>query len=167
MMAKRISGFLGGRLLLAQDEGGHRAGTDAALLVAATPREVNGLLLDVGAGVGAAGLGAALLAPEAYIGLIEFDFLACELARENIALNGLDARARVFETDLFDAESRRAAGLAPEAARVVLTNPPFFQRGSVRVTPDPRKASAHVADAPLEDWTRACLAFWPRAGFSP
>ena len=51
-MAKRVSGFLGGRLLLAQDEGGHRAGTDAALLVAATPREVNGLLLDVGAGVG-------------------------------------------------------------------------------------------------------------------
>ena len=158
MMAKRISGCLGGRLRLAQDEAGHRAVTDASLLVAATPREVNGLLLDIGAGVGAVGLGAALLAPTAHIGLIEFDFQACELARENIALNGLDARARVFETDLFDAESRRAAGLAPEAARVVLTNPPFFQRGSVRVTPDPRKASAHVADAPLEDWTRACLA---------
>ena len=163
-MAKRVSGFLGGRLLLAQDEGGHRAGTDAALLVAATPREVNGLLLDVGAGVGAAGLGAALLAPKAHIGLIELDFQACELARENIALNGLDARARVFEADLFDAESRRAAGLEPEAARVVLTNPPFFQRGSVRVTPDPRKASAHVGDAPLEDWTRACLALLAPGG---
>ncbi len=162
-MANRVSGFLGGRLRLAQDEGGHRAGTDAALLVAATPREVNGLLLDVGAGVGAVGLGAALLAQKARIGLIEQDFQACELARENIALNGLDARARVFEADLFDAESRRAAGLAPESARVVLTNPPYFQRGSVRVTPDPRKASAHVGDAPLENWTRACLALL-RAG---
>jgi tRNA1(Val) A37 N6-methylase TrmN6 len=157
-MAKRFSGFLGGRLRLAQDEGGHRAGTDAALLAAATPREVNGLLLDVGAGAGAVGLGAALLAPAAHIGLIELDFRACELVRENIALNGLGARARVFEADLFDADSRRAAGLVPEAARVVLTNPPFYQRGSVRVTPDPRKASAHVGDAPLEDWTRACLA---------
>lgn len=163
-MANWVSGFLGERLRLAQDEGGHRAGTDAALLVAATPREVDGLLLDVGAGVGAVGLGAALLAQKARIGLIEQDFQACELARENIALNGLDARARVFEVDLFDAESRRAAGLAPESARVVLTNPPYFQRGSVRVTPDPKKASAHVGDAPLENWTRACLALLAPGG---
>lgn len=163
-MANRIGGFLGGRLRLAQDEDGHRAGTDAALLIAATPREVNGLLLDVGAGVGAVGLGAALLAPEARIGLIEFDTRSCELARENISLNGLDARATVFECDLLDAESRRAAGLAPGGARVVLTNPPFFQRDSVRVTPDPRKASAHVGEAPLEDWTRACLALLAPSG---
>ena len=118
--------IFGGRLRLAQDEGGHRAGTDAALLVAATPREVNGLLLDVGAGVGAVGLGAALLAPKAHIGLIELDFQACELARENIALNGLDARARVFEADLFDAESRRAAGLEPEIGAGRVDESAFF-----------------------------------------
>jgi tRNA1(Val) A37 N6-methylase TrmN6 len=164
MMADRVSGFLGGRLRLAQHERGHRAGTDAALLVAATPRDADGLLLDVGAGAGAVGLGAALLAPASHIGLIELDFQSCELARENIALNRLDARARVFETNLFDADSRRAAGLVPEAAAIVLTNPPFFQRGSVRVTPDPRKAAAHVETAPLPDWTRACLALLAPGG---
>jgi tRNA1(Val) A37 N6-methylase TrmN6 len=163
-MAERVSGFLGGRLLLAQDERGHRAGTDAALLAAATPRGTGGLLLDAGAGAGAVGLSAARLAPLAHIGLIEFEFQACERARENIALNGLDARARVFEADLLDAEARRAAGLFPETAQLVLTNPPFFQRGSVRVTPDARKALAHVSAAPLEDWARACLALLAPGG---
>jgi tRNA1(Val) A37 N6-methylase TrmN6 len=163
-MAERVSGFLGGRLLLAQNQRGHRAGTDAALLAAATPRDVDGFILDVGAGAGAVGLSAALLAPAARVGLIEFESLACELARENIARNGLGDRAQVFEADLFDAEARRAAGLVPEAAQVVLTNPPFFQRGSVRVTPDPRKALAHVGAAPLEDWARACLALLAPGG---
>ncbi|MGA8172823.1 MAG: methyltransferase [Methylocystis sp.] len=163
-MTERVSRFLGGRLLLAQHERGHRAGTDAALLATATPREVDGLVLDVGAGAGAVGLSAALLAPAAHIGLIELDFSTCELARENIALNGLGERARVFEVDILDTESRRAAGLVPEAAQVVLTNPPFFQRHRVRVTPDPRKAMAHVGAAPLEDWTRACLALLAPGG---
>jgi len=163
-MAERVSGFLGRRLRLAQDERGHRAGTDAALLAAATPREASGLLLDAGAGAGAVGLSAALLAPATHIGLIELEFQACERARENIALNGLGKRARVFEADLLDVDARRAVGLVPETAQLVLTNPPFFQRGSVRVTPDARKALAHVGAAPLEDWTRACLALLAPGG---
>ncbi len=163
-MAQRVGGFLDGRLILAQDDDGHRSGTDAALLAAATPRDASGLLLDAGAGAGAVGLCAARLAPAAHIGLIELDLPTCELARENIVRNGLGERARVFEADLLDPKSRRAAGLTPEGARVVLTNPPFFQRGSVRASPDPRKAMAHVGAAPLMDWTRACLALLAPAG---
>ncbi len=71
---------------------GHRAGTDAVLLAAAAPREASGLALDVGAGVGAVGLALALFSPLARVGLVEIDPRACELARENIAANGLGDR---------------------------------------------------------------------------
>ncbi|MBI3275161.1 MAG: methyltransferase, partial [Methylocystis sp.] len=81
-------GFLGGKLRLRQTPRGHRAGTDAVLLAAATPAATRGLALDVGAGTGAVGLGAALLAPKASIGLVEIDPGACALARENAAANG-------------------------------------------------------------------------------
>src|SRR5271165_632696 len=144
-MAVRISGFLGGRLQLAQDERGHRVGLDAALLAAATPAATSGLILDLGAGVGA-------------VGLVEIAQETAALARENIRLNGLEERVRLYEADFIGAANRRASGLVDEAAEVVLTNPPHHARGSVRVSPDTAKALAHVAEAPLAEWTRAALA---------
>jgi len=160
----QAGGFLGGRLRLAQGEGGHRAGADAALLAAAAPRSCSGLLLDVGAGAGAVGLSAALLAASAYVGLVEIEPFACGLARCNIVDNALEARANVFETDLLDAKARRAAGLANDSADAVLTNPPYLTRGRNRVSPDPRRALAHVGAAPLAEWTRACLALLKSGG---
>ena len=163
-MAVRISGFLGGRLQLAQDERGHRVGLDAALLAAATPGAASGLILDLGAGVGAVGLSAALLAPKAHVGLVEIAPEAAALARQNIRLNHLEERARVHETDFTRAANRRACGLLDEKAEVILTNPPHHAKGSVRVSPDPAKAFAHVAAAPLADWTRAALALLAPGG---
>ena len=83
--------FLGGRLLLRQPARGHRAGTDAILLAAAAPAEVSGLALDVGAGVGAAGLALAKLRPQIAFGLVENDSFAAALARDNLSLNGVEA----------------------------------------------------------------------------
>ena len=163
-MSEGVGSFLGGRLGLAQAAGGHRAGTDAALLAGAAPRDTTGLLLDAGAGAGAVGLAAALLAPQAQIGLIELEPQACALAQQNIALNRLSERVRVFPADLLDPSARRAAGLLNESAAVVLTNPPFHRAGTVRVPPDPKKALAHVAVAPLQEWARACLALLAPGG---
>ncbi len=163
-MTERIDGFLNGRLLLKQGEGGHRAGADAILLASATPRDAAGLLLDVGAGAGAVGLAAALLAPRARVGLVEIEPQACAMARGNIARNALCERAQVFEADLFDAAARRAAGLANEGACVVLTNPPYLDPARARVSPDPRRALAHVGAAPLADWARAALALLQPGG---
>lgn len=150
--------FLGGRLRLRQGARGHRVGTDAILLAAATPSETKGLLLDVGAGVGAVGLSAALLAPRATVGLVEIDSGLCALAQENIAANELESRASTFETDLLSAAARRASRLANESAEVVLTNPPYLSAGRARVSPDRARALAHVSATGLEPWTRACLA---------
>jgi tRNA1(Val) A37 N6-methylase TrmN6 len=150
--------FLAGRLRLRQTERGHRAGTDAVLLAAAAPAETAGLVVDAGAGTGAVGLAAALRAPLARIGLVEIDSGTAALARENIAVNELAARVRLFEADLLSPASRRAAGLVDEAADLVLTNPPYLDASRARVSPDPRRALAHVSAGGLEPWLRACLA---------
>jgi len=163
-MAVRISGFLGGRLQLAQDERGHRVGLDAALLAAATPSATAGLILDLGSGVGAVGLCAARLAPKARVGLVEISPALHVLATENIRLNGLEARAQAFAANLLDDEARRTAGLVDEAAQVVLTNPPHHAPGTVRTSPDAAKALAHVASAPLEDWIRAAMSLLAPGG---
>lgn len=152
--------FLGGRLTLRQPRKGHRAGLDAALLAAAAPAAANGLALDAGAGVGSAGLALAARAPAVHVGLIEKDPAMAALARLNAEDNGLAARASVYEADLLSAAARRASGLSPEAADLVLTNPPFLDPARSRVAP--AKAAAHampVAGAgALDMWVKACFA---------
>src|SRR5258705_2226105 len=51
---------LGGRLLLKQPRRGHRVGHDAILLAAACPARARDRVVDLGAGVGAAGVARAL-----------------------------------------------------------------------------------------------------------
>ncbi len=149
--------FYAGRLVLEQPVRGHRAGTDAVLLAAAVPRDFAGLCHDVGAGVGAAGLGVALACVAAHVRLIENDPASVRLAEANIAANGLERRARVAACDLFDASLRRRLLAAP--ADLVVSNPPFHAPGRVRASPAEGRRAAHVlaADATLTDWLRACL----------
>jgi tRNA1(Val) A37 N6-methylase TrmN6 len=156
--------LLGGRLRLRQLTKGHRSGTDALLLAAVTPPDTCGTILDVGAGAGAVGLVAAFRAPRAQIGLVEIDKTTCDLALANIQANALGTRMRVFHADVVTPACRRAAGLVDEQAALVLTNPPFFDAGSVRVTQDRARARAHVAVAPLSDWLRASIALLAPGG---
>src|SRR6188474_776246 len=118
--------FLGGRLRLYQPSSGHRAGTDTVLLAASVPATASGLAIDVGAGVGAVGLAAALAAPGLRIALLERESALAALARANVAANRLDGRAFVAHADLLSPDFCRAAGLEPASADLVLTNPPFL-----------------------------------------
>ncbi len=153
--------FLGQQVRLRQLPNGHRAGTDAVLLAAAAPAEVQGLALDVGAGVGAAGLALARLRRDATFGLIENDPATAALARENLALNDMAARGRVYEADVLDPDSRRAVGLADGSATLVITNPPFLDPARSRLSPDANKRAAHAMRTPgpaaLAEWLGACL----------
>jgi tRNA1(Val) A37 N6-methylase TrmN6 len=163
-----VDRWLGGRLALVQPKSGHRAGTDAALLAAAAGRP-EGRIADVGAGVGAVGLALACRSVGAFADLIEIDPDLARLAGINAGRNGLQARARVFTLDVLKARERRAAGLADETADCVVTNPPFFKPGTVRVSPNPGRAAAHVfppkeGGATLEAWIRASLALLAPGG---
>src|SRR5579872_6076147 len=65
--------FLGGKLRLRQPKSGHRAGHDAVLLAAATPAYPGDQVVDLGAGVGAAGLAVAKRVPGIKLILVEID----------------------------------------------------------------------------------------------
>lgn len=158
--------FLGGRLLLHQTARGHRAGSDALLLAAAAPAEVAGPALDVGAGVGAAGLSLAALRPGISFGLIEKDPGLAALARENLTLNGCAERGKVYEADLLDPPSRLAAGLKDAGADLIISNPPFLEGGRVRSSPDAAKRLAHVmpTGVTLGAWIEACFALLAQGG---
>jgi tRNA1(Val) A37 N6-methylase TrmN6 len=160
--------WFGGRLALMQLRRGHRVGSDAALLAAAADID-EGRVMDVGAGVGAVGLAILGRSRRSVADLIEIDPALAGLAADNAARNGFAARARIVQADIFVARSRRAAGLADETADLVVTNPPFFEPGAMRVSPDVGKARAHVfagasGEASLLGWIRACLALLKPGG---
>ena len=160
--------WLGGRLTLIQPRRGHRAGADAALLAAAADFP-EGRFADVGAGVGAVGLAILSRCGRASADLVEIDAGLAALARDNASRNGLAGRVRVLPFDICDARARREAGLDAGSVDAVVTNPPFFNAGAVRVSPDRAKARAHVfggeaGPEPLAAWIRACLAILKPGG---
>lgn len=152
--------FLDGRLILEQPASGrHRAGLDAILLAATVPTDAVGRLVDLGAGVGTAGLAAALCAPALRVTLAERDPEAARLAGANIAHNRLGDRAEVAEVDLFARAEVREALLPRESADHVICNPPFFAPRDVRASPRHDRAAAHVlAAGGLDDWLRVAAA---------
>jgi tRNA1(Val) A37 N6-methylase TrmN6 len=146
---------LGGRLRLRQPRRGHRVGHDAILLAAACPARAGDSVVDLGAGVGGAGLALAARVPETTVTLVEIDPKLAALARENTRLNGMDARVRALALDVT-APSRAfvAAGLAADGTMRVLMNPPFNDPVRQRASPDAARALAHAARSVLAPWVK-------------
>lgn len=134
--------FLGGRLLLREPRRGHRSGTDAVLLAAASRVGAGQHLLDAGAGAGGAALAILFRVDDATATLVERDPHMAALARHNIQVNGFADRASVVEGDLFDRMARLKQRVAP--IDVVVSNPPFYEEGTVRASPNMQKAASHV-----------------------
>jgi tRNA1(Val) A37 N6-methylase TrmN6 len=138
-------GALGGRLRLKQPKRGHRIGHDAILLAAACSAHRGERVVDLGAGVGAAGLAVALRVPGTMVTLVEVDAGLAALAAENARLNGLAERVSAAVIDVAaPARAFAAAGLPPESVARVLMNPPFNDPARQRGSPDPRRRLAHA-----------------------
>jgi tRNA1(Val) A37 N6-methylase TrmN6 len=147
--------FLGGQLRLLQPKSGHRAGHDAMLLAAATPAHSGDRVVDLGAGVGAAGLAVARRVKGIDLVLVEIDAALAGLARGNAASNAISAEVIVLDVT-SEAGAFAAAGLTPDSVDVVLMNPPFNDPARHRASPDKTRQIAHVAtDATLESWIHA------------
>ena len=147
--------FLGGRLCLRQPKSGHRAGHDAMLLAAATPARSGDRVVDLGAGVGAAGLAVAKRVADIELVLVEIDEGLAALARGNAAANAIAADVIMLDVTSA-AEVFAAAGLPPDSVDVVLMNPPFNDPARHRASPDKAREIAHVATAATpEKWVRA------------
>lgn len=149
--------FYGGRLSVSQPARGHRSGTDAILLAAAVSRDCAGLVYDVGAGTGVAGLGVALACPSARVCLVENDAAIAALAEAAVVENAMAGRVSVARCDVLSRDERAVA--LPGKADIIVTNPPFHDAASVRLSPDLGRRSAHALseDTTLADWIAACL----------
>jgi tRNA1(Val) A37 N6-methylase TrmN6 len=143
---------LGGRLVLRQPLRGHRVGHDAILLAAATSAKSGDHAVDLGSGVGGAGLALARRIEGLNVTLVEIDPVLTELAAGNAQRNGLSDRVRAVRLDVeSSAADFIAAGLGPGSAACVLMNPPF--NVAQQPSPDYARRLAHTAtEGTLERW---------------
>jgi tRNA1(Val) A37 N6-methylase TrmN6 len=148
--------YLDGRLLLRQPKVGHRIGTDALLLAAATPAA--GRICDLGSGVGAVGLALALRGAQEAV-LVEREPVVADLARHNIDHGGFGSRVSLVDADIFDRRSfLRHPSLADQSFDAVATNPPYDQSLRGRRTPSVLKHAAHAMQGgDLADWLKTAM----------
>lgn len=147
--------LLGGRVRLRQPRRGNRAGTDAVLLAGLAESRPGDRVIDLGSASGAVGLMVAARTDLADLSLLDRDANLVSLAAENIALNGLQDRARAIRLDAFDASSWPAGDDLVRPADLLVTNPPWFDGGG-RVSPHRGRRDAHVlSGGDLAAWVSA------------
>ncbi len=149
-------GFLDGRVTLRQPAKGYRAAIDPVFLAAAVPAEAGERALDIGAGVGTAGLLLAWRVAGLRVTGVEIDAGLLRLAAENARLNRLDDRVQFMVGDL----SRPPSRLAPGSFNHVLANPPYLEAARADASPDAGRSGANIegragnSGAGLEAWVR-------------
>jgi tRNA1(Val) A37 N6-methylase TrmN6 len=136
---------LGGRLVLRQPRRGHRFGHDAILLAAATAGKRGEHAVDLGAGVGAAGLALARRVEGLSVTLLDVDERLVALAAGNAERNGLADRVRALALDVgASARAWHAAQLRSGSVARVLMNPPFNDPVRQKVSPEPSRRLSHA-----------------------
>jgi tRNA1(Val) A37 N6-methylase TrmN6 len=150
--------FLGGKLSLRQPKHGYRAGLDAIVLAATVPATFEGHIIDLGSGVGAVGLSAAVRCPSVHVTLIERDPNLADLARENAEANNVSDRVKVIVCDVTKPDADVARTLEKDAADIMLCNPPYHDDNTGTLATDALKAASHaMPEDALETWVRfAC-----------
>lgn len=144
---------LGGRLILRQPLRGHRFGHDAILLAAAAAARAGEHAVDLGAGIGAAGLALALRIDGVSVTLVDIDPALVVLAQDNAARNGMAARVSAVCLDVTAPAEAFAAALPGGSIDCVLMNPPF--NAAQNPSPDLARRTAHAAAADtLDTWIR-------------
>jgi tRNA1(Val) A37 N6-methylase TrmN6 len=145
---------LGGRLVLRQPLSGHRVGHDAILLAAAASGRAGDHAVDLGAGVGAAGLALARRVAGVTVTLVEIDPELSALSQANAERNGFASSVRSICLDVAaPAAEFAAAGLPAGCANHVLMNPPF--NAPANPSPDASRRKAHsAAQGTLREWVR-------------
>jgi len=141
-----VDAFMEGRLRLIQSKGGYRFSIDAVFLaefVSAKPGEV---VVDLGTGCGIIALLLLQRRSIRYAVGLEIQRDLADQARRNVLLNGAEGRLGVVLGDI------RRPPLAPGRADVVVCNPPYRQKASGRINPDPQRALArHERRVSLDD----------------
>ncbi len=167
-------GFLGGKLKIRQPKKGFRAGSDAVLLGAAIDIRPGETLLDVGCGVGTAGLCVKHRVPETKLWGLEFQAELADAARRNAVSNHLDEETVILSEDITtranfkDITGPSGRSFLNDAFDHVISNPPFYEDGRAQASPSEIKSQAHIeGTADLAYWISFCMArVKPRGQFT-
>lgn len=138
---------LDGKVRLLQPPQGFRTSIDAVLLGAACPASEGQSILDLGCGVGSAGLCALYRLPDVTLTGIDIQGDHIDLASQNAALNAMESRATFTTADIRDFDGG--------SFDHVICNPPFEEAGAHTPSPSTPRATAlgHLdADLSLKDW---------------
>ncbi len=148
----KIIELLGKKIALQQPDGGFQTSIDAVLLASAAPVKASQSVLDLGCGVGAAGLCVLARVADAQLTGVELLERESLIAQENAILNKCEAK-------IICADIREYNVIAPsDRFDHVICNPPYLQAGAHLNSPDAAKARAmgHVdPDVSLQDWLSA------------
>jgi tRNA1(Val) A37 N6-methylase TrmN6 len=137
-----------------QPQEGYRVAIDPVFLAASIPAAPGDLVLDVGAGVGAAALCLAWREPACQVRGIELQRDLVKLAARNVELNGFIGRVEIMIGDLLRPPPR----LAPSSFHHVMANPPYLPAEAATRPRDAGRAAANLEGAAtLADWVRCCL----------
>ncbi len=137
------------RVALFQAPQGFRTSMDSVMLAAACPIKNGQSVLDLGCGVGSAGLCVLTRVPNTSLSGVDIQESHIALAQKNADENNLSARA-IFTC----ADIRRELPLAPHDH--IICNPPYKEHGKHKPSPSAAKAVAmgHVEEnINLQSWT--------------
>lgn len=141
--------LLGGQVRLRQPVDGYRAAIDPVLLAASVGAAPGQLVLEAGAGHGAAAICLARRVPDCSVTGIEIQPDLVRLANDNARLNDLAGSVQVMIGDLVRPLPRVAAGGFDH----VMANPPYLEAARADVSPEPGRAAANVeGEAGLDVW---------------
>jgi tRNA1(Val) A37 N6-methylase TrmN6 len=141
-----------GNLRLIQAERGYRFSLDPVLLARFVDVRSGDSVVDLGTGCGVLPLLLAKLSTAEELIGVELQSQQAERAQRNIELNELSPRIHIVHGDL-----RQIRGLLPVAsADLVVSNPPYRQVGSGRISPaDERAVARHELAGGLTDFVSA------------
>ncbi len=142
------STLLRGKVNLIQPKHGFRASIDSVLLAAAVKPRLNDKILDVGCGVGTAGL--CVTSRNADISLTGIDIQEdlIKIAKKNAKLNDIDA-------DFICGDIKDEKTIENNYFNQVLVNPPYEDEGLK--SPNKIKATSHntsISETTLGDWIK-------------
>jgi tRNA1Val (adenine37-N6)-methyltransferase len=143
---------------------GHRFSLDdlATAWVAASACPAPRVVLDLGCGIGSVLLMVGWRCREARLFGIEAQEVSVELARRNIALNGLAGRATIEHGDLRDLSRERGI----PRCDLVTGTPPYLPLGTALLSPDPQRAAARIElRGGVEDYLAAAARVLAEEGF--
>lgn len=139
--------ILNGKIRILQPRDGYRVALDPIIFASYIKTKFGNKILDVGCGVGTVSLILKYKNPLVKVTAIDINEKMCSFCKENAKRNSIDIS--VINESI---ESTESLG---KDFDVVVTNPPFFEKKSSRLSE--KKLLANFETIPLYDWITFCL----------